>query len=109
MLVLGSLLCVTTAYARPSVQQQSTKSIIGTVVDTNGDPIIGATVSLNDPNMKVITDKDGHFSFSNVSQGILTISYVGFKTVQEKAMEGKPCKIILKEDAAMLNDKEQGY
>ena len=64
------------AWAETQEAQQS--SVHGTVVDENGDPVIGATV-LVDGRTKdgAITDLDGNFTI-NVKPGTrLKISYVG--------------------------------
>ena len=67
------------AWAEAQETQQS--SVHGTVVDENGDPVIGATV-LVDGRTKdgAITDLDGNFTI-NVKPGTrLKISYVGYVT-----------------------------
>lgn len=59
------------------------RTVTGTVVDENNDPMIGATVQLSsDKKVGTLTDADGKFSLNNVSdaQIDLTLSYVGYKT-----------------------------
>ena len=59
------------------------REVIGTVVDENNDPMIGASVQLSsDKTVGTRTDTDGKFSLNNVSdaQIDLTLSYVGYKT-----------------------------
>jgi hypothetical protein len=52
----------------------------GTVVDSNGEPVIGASVVQKGSSNGSITDMDGNFSV-NVEPGqVLTISFVGYKT-----------------------------
>ena len=59
-----------------SVQQA--KKITGTVVDSKGEPIIGASVLVKGTSNGTITDVDGNFSL-NASQGsVLVVSYVGY-------------------------------
>lgn len=90
-------------YARQSVQQAST-DIRGTVVDANGDPVIGATVSVKGSSEKAVTDMDGKFSIPKLSKGTLMVSYVGYKTTQQEVKAGTPCQIVLSEDATLLNE-----
>lgn len=74
----------------------------GTVVDSNGDAVIGASVVLKGTSVGSITDLDGHFTI-NVEPGqTLTVSFVGYKTVEVKAAPNM--SITLTDDEAMLND-----
>src|SRR5690554_4023674 len=59
--------------------QQEGKTVTGTVRDENGEPVIGATiVDKDDPSHGTITDIDGNFILTGVSEnGTLHVSYVG--------------------------------
>lgn len=85
-----------------AVAQQ--KRVSGIVTDSNGEPIIGASVIANGTSAGSVTDIDGKFSFpvSNNAKA-LTVSYVGMKTV-EVAISEQPLKIVLKENARSLED-----
>lgn len=83
--------------------QQSTKQLRGTVLDENGEPVIGATVRLKGTSLATVTDIDGNFTI-NASQGTLTISYVGYKAQEVKASAGNPIKVSLKEDSDVLSE-----
>ena len=61
-----------------SVQQQKGNTIQGTVVDQNGEPIIGASVRVKGGKHGTVTDLDGHFTLENAN-GTVEISYIGFK------------------------------
>lgn len=84
---------------------QQTGTVKGTVVDALGMPIIGANVMVKGTSNGTITDIDGNFSLSNVSQGVLQISYIGYKT-QEVAVKGNETnlQIVLKEDSELLGE-----
>lgn len=56
---------------------QEAKTVKGSVVDENGEPIIGATVVVNGTSKGTITDIDGKFSISVPAKGKLKISYIG--------------------------------
>lgn len=77
----------------------------GKVVDTNGEPIIGASVVVKGSASKgTISDLDGNFELTNVSNGTLIISFVGYKTQELPFESGKPVKIILMEDTETLDE-----
>ncbi len=86
--------------------QQQTKTITGTVLDTRGEPVIGATIVVKE-NLThgTVTNIDGHFSIANIpGDAILQISYVGMQT-QEVAVSGRTSlEIILESDAELLDE-----
>ena len=82
----------------------SAQTIKGTVTDTSGDPVIGATVMETGTQNGVVTDIDGNFTLQNVKGKTITISYIGMKT-QTVALDGKSDYAIQMEDeASTLND-----
>lgn len=70
------------------VQQQAT--VTGTVVDENGEPLIGVSVVIKGSNANgTITDMDGKFHLQLPSaKTTLLFSYIGY-TTQEVAVDGK--------------------
>ena len=101
--VLGGLtFCPMTAKA--SVQQDQTIKVSGQVVDQNGEALIGATVRLKGVQSGVVTDFDGNFSIDAPSNGVLLVSYVGYKD-REVAVRGRANlnTIELESDALMLD------
>ena len=79
-------------------------TVKGTVVDANGEPVIGASVLMKGTTNGTITDIDGNFTLSNVNPGILVVSYIGYKTQEIQAKGGAPVKIVLKEDSEVLEE-----
>jgi hypothetical protein len=74
------LLCVITSLA------QRTTSLRGHVSDQVGAVIVGATVTLTDPNGKKTsaqTDNDGAYRFDGVANGVYTLS------VQQRGLRGR--------------------
>lgn len=55
-----------------SVQQ--TGVVKGQVVDSNGEPIIGATIKVKGEKSGTVSDLDGNFEISNDGGGTLVIS-----------------------------------
>jgi len=86
-------------------QQNNVKRITGSVVDKNGEAIIGASVMIKGTTNGTITDVDGHFVLAEASNNAtLVISYVGYVT-QSIALNGKMAvKIQLLEDTKTLDE-----
>lgn len=84
------------------VQQQST--IKGTVVDSQGEPIIGASVLAEGTSNGTITDIDGVFRI-NVRPGAkLKVSFIGY--TDKKVVAKNDMKVILVEDVTALEEVE---
>ena len=86
------------------VQQQAVCK--GTVVDSNGEPVVGASVFAvsNGHKKGSVTDLDGNFEIDGIASGSsLTISYVGYKT-QQVTWSGKDLKVTLQESNEMLDN-----
>ena len=84
-----------------AIVQQNGK-ITGTVVDTKGEPVIGANVVEKGTTIGTITDMDGRFTLE-VKPGVtLEISYIGYVTQTMQAT--KTMKISLKEDTQKLDE-----
>ena len=64
-----------------STQQQQGRTVTGTIVDANGEPVIGATVIVQgDATKGTVTDIDGNYTLINVPENAtLDISYVGMQ------------------------------
>ena len=81
--------------------------VSGSVTDhKSGEPIIGASVVIQNTSNGVITDLEGNFVLDHVSKGeILSITYVGYKS-QEIVLDGakKQFKIVLTEDNEVLDE-----
>ncbi|MFR9530555.1 MAG: SusC/RagA family TonB-linked outer membrane protein [Rikenellaceae bacterium] len=57
------------------------RAATGTVTDTDGLPIIGATVMIDGTTTGTTTDIDGNYSISPVSEAtVLVFSYIGYET-----------------------------
>ena len=76
----------------------------GTVIDEAGEPIIGASVQVQNTKTGAITDFDGNFSVEAASNATLLISYVGYVTETVSVQGRSNIQVVLKEDATSLND-----
>lgn len=99
----GNYVTLVKAWATGSTAQ----NITGTVVDSNGEPIIGATVTLRGTKTKTVTDVNGNFTiaYAGGKAPVLQLSYVGVesKTVTVKD-PSQPQVITLKENVVELGE-----
>lgn len=83
-------------------EQWQTQTVTGLVVDSNGEPVIGASIAEKGTTNGVVTDIDGKFTLNVRSGAVLTISFVGYQTQEVKAV--RTMKIVLKEDTELLEE-----
>lgn len=76
----------------------------GTVVDEQGEPVIGATVKVSGAAGGAVSNVNGQFSVRAANDATLTISYVGCITQNVKVAGRKNIRIVLQSDANTLND-----
>ncbi|MDQ9726306.1 carboxypeptidase-like regulatory domain-containing protein, partial [Acinetobacter baumannii] len=73
-------------------------TVEGTVIDQTGEPVIGANVVVKGTTNGLLTDIDGHYSLKDVPEdAIISISYIGFQTIELKATSKDLAHITLKE------------
>ena len=79
-----------------------TGKVSGVVKDTNGEPLIGATVMVKGTTNGVSTAVDGKFTIGNATGKTLVVSYVGFKTKEVKAANAG--NIVLESSSQSLDE-----
>ena len=81
------------------------RSLQGTVTDTNGMPLPGASVVVKNTTVGVVTDFDGNFTIAiPENENLLEVTFMGFKS-QEVDITGKSqITIVLEEDAQSLDE-----
>ena len=81
------------------------KTVTGTVKDATGEPMIGVSIIVDGTTIGGVTDFDGNFTIKDVPEnGVLKISYVGFKD-QKISVAGKSSiDVTLQEDAMGLDE-----
>lgn len=93
---------VLVAHPLSAVLQQ--QSVSGTVKDSNGEPLQGATISVKGSTTKTQTDDEGNFQLHTVPNGaVLSISMIGFFN-QEVEVTGPTVTIVLQEDSQGLDE-----
>ena len=93
---------LTLCFSFPALAQKITVS--GTVIDPEGEPLIGASVLVKGETLGTATNIDGEYTISVPSDGILVFSYVGYDT-QEIPVNGQTTlNVSMKENSLMLDE-----
>ncbi|MDR1715993.1 MAG: SusC/RagA family TonB-linked outer membrane protein [Prevotella sp.] len=87
-----------------SPQQTVLKKISGVVLDSNNEPVIGATIKEVGTTNGTITDIDGKFALSVNERSKINITYVGFQTQTIAVGSKSTFDIILTEDEKVLTE-----
>lgn len=97
--------CYQAVYAQQTASASQTNgTCTGTVTDSTGEPMVGASVFVIGSNKGTSTDIDGNFSLAGVKSGAtLRISSVGYKTVNVK-WEGQPLSVVLEDEGNQLDE-----
>ena len=86
-----------------NISAQSMKSIVGSVLDENNEPIIGATIMAKGTDLGTITDFDGNFQLRvPESTTHILVSYVGMK--QQELQVAPTMRITLFSDTQLLQE-----
>ncbi len=92
------LFCYSTIYSQQI-------KITGIVKDTNGDPLLGASVVVKNSTKGTVTNFDGEFVINNVSvNGTLVVSYVGFVTMEQNVNGETNFNFTLQDDSQSLDE-----
>ncbi|MCD7935441.1 MAG: TonB-dependent receptor [Tannerellaceae bacterium] len=87
-----------------SVTQTTVPFIKGSVLDTYGDPVIGANVLIKGSGDGVISDINGDFSIAAPIGSILVISYIGYIPMEITVKDDQKLNIVMQEDSQALDE-----
>ena len=87
-----------------AVQQNGNHKVTGRVVDSTGEPLIGATIMVEGTKEGAVTDIDGNFTINTTSKAKLVISYVGYTTQTVLVGDKTTIDVTLKEVANTMNE-----
>ncbi|WP_443701639.1 SusC/RagA family TonB-linked outer membrane protein [Prevotella sp.] len=82
----------------------SAQSLKGNVKDSNGEPIIGATIQEKGSKNMAVTDLDGNFSIALSGGKQITVSYIGMKTATVNVGGKSIVNVVMEDEATTLND-----
>ncbi len=80
-------------------------TVTGTVIDGQGEPLIGVSIMVVGTGNGTVTDFDGNYTLNNIAPNAnLEVSYVGMKT-QNIAVDGRTTiDIIMSDDTELLDE-----
>lgn len=98
-------ICVFLLMLIVSVSAFAQNRITGNVVDSTGEPVIGASIIEKGTTNGTITDFDGNFNLDvSTNKAILEISYIGYKKLELSVSDKSLKKIVLTEDSELLDE-----
>ena len=104
-LVRGISVIMVLMYFGSSVYAQTTLTVQGTIMDSNSEPLIGATVLVKGTQNGTSTGFNGEFTLENVSEdAILVISYVGYTSLEVPVNGESILSIVLASDSQLLDE-----
>ena len=90
--------------AKDGEATQQANKVTGIVKDANGEPIIGANVTVKGQSIGTITDIDGRFVLDAPKDAVLQITYIGYVSQEVKVSGNKELNVVLKEDTETLDE-----
>ena len=85
-------------------QFSSKKKISGTVYDSKGDVLVGATIKVKGESEGTVTNVNGEFLLLVNPDATLVVSFLGYESAEVPVSGKTDFKIVLQEDAVMLDD-----
>ena len=85
-------------------QFSSKKKISGTVYDSKGDVLVGATIKVKGESEGTVANVNGEFLLLVNPDATLVVSFLGYESVEVPVSGKTDFKIVLQEDAVMLDD-----
>jgi TonB-linked SusC/RagA family outer membrane protein len=79
-------------------------SVKGSVKDTNGEPIIGASIHVQGAKAGAVTDVNGNFSLKCSPKSTLVITYIGMENKVVQVGGKKVINVVMKENAKALDE-----
>jgi len=79
-------------------------TVTGTVTDSDGEPLIGASVIVPGSGSGVSTDFNGNYTVQANPQGTLRFSYIGYESKSVQIEGRSTIDVVLLENTAMLDE-----
>jgi TonB-linked SusC/RagA family outer membrane protein len=106
--LLTVVLFAMSAHARPeptlTIKYEFQSTVTGTVTDTEGVPLAGASVVVKGSRTGAVTNFDGNYEIEVATDGVLVFSYVGFKTMEIPVNGQSTVNASLPVDAGQLDE-----
>lgn len=89
----------------PQVKSVSvTETVTGSVVDENGDPLVGVSVVEKGTNIGTATDVEGRYVIKVSKNATLTFSFIGYKPYSTRLNGHSIINVSMRPDENMLDD-----
>ena len=91
----------------PPNSSQGKKTVTGRVLDINGEPLLGATISIKGSKNRVVTDMDGYYTITvpeEISNPEISVTYIGYNEVSEKLDGRSDMTIRMRENQELLGE-----
>lgn len=103
--IIGKNIILKKASMQAANQKSGARKVTGVVKDQNGEPIIGAAVTVQgDKTRGAITDLDGNFTIDVPGNSNLEISYIGYQSQVVSTKGRNSLNINMKEDSQNLDE-----
>ncbi len=106
LLAMGVMVAPPAAVAQKATTAQTATAgtITGTVLDSDGEPVIGGSVLNTNTKFATVTDYDGKFHLKAAPGDRVTVSYVGHKPYTFTVGQDKSYSITLEGDTQLLDE-----
>ena len=93
------------AIAKTTLKSSFAQKVTGKVTDSgNGEPIIGASISIEGTTKGVVTDVDGNFTLDVSENAVLLVTYVGYLTERVTVGTQAVIEVKLVQDITKLEE-----
>lgn len=99
----GTHIILTSEKAQANSVQQA-KRFTGTILNQDGEPVIGANIRVKGTTDGTVTDIDGKFSIEAAPKSVLDISYIGYLPQEIVLGSQNDIRVLLKEDTKALDE-----
>ena len=101
----GDVNSIIDAIGKSQIVQQQQKTVSGKVTDAKGAPLPGVTVVIKGTTNGTVTNADGEYSLTNISEdAILQFSFVGMKTQEFPVIGKAKINVIMEEETIGLDE-----
>lgn len=104
LLISISLLHIGQTHAKENLQQQGKREVTGKVIDVNGEPLAGTTITIQGTTSGVITDMDGFFKLEVNDKDVLIASFIGMDTQTIPVAQKTTFTIVMQEKTSELEE-----
>ena len=106
LLTLSALLLVAAGLLPEEMKAapQQSVEVRGKILDTAGEPVVGAVLIVQSTGSGFMTDTDGSFVFEAQKGATIVVSCIGYKDYTFQAASSAPMRIVLEDDSMMLEE-----